>query len=79
MLQVLLPIMNDIKNDVTSLKENMIDLSEDFNSVKGELTGLDETVSHLSGDLEQHKNQTTSVLADLQSLDSKLAAVNILV
>ena len=76
MLQVLLPIMNDIRNDITSLKENMIDLSEEFNSVKGKLTSLDETVSHLSGDLEQHKNQTTSVLADLQSLDSKLAAVN---
>ena len=43
MLQVLLPIMNDIKEDMTSLKENMIDLSEDFNYVKVELTSLNET------------------------------------
>ena len=51
--QVLLPIMKSIKDDL--------------NSVKRELTSLNKTVSHLSGDLEQHKNQTTSVLADLQS------------
>ena len=51
--QVLLPIMKSIKDDL--------------NSVKRELTSLNKTVSHLSGDLEQHKNQTASVLADLQS------------
>ena len=42
---MLLPIMNDIKDDLSS--------------VKRELTSLNESVSHLSGDLEQHKNQTT--------------------
>ena len=54
---VLLPIMKSIKDDL--------------NSVKGELTSLNKTVSHLSGDLEQQKNQTTSVLADLQSSINK--------
>ena len=71
-LQVLLPIMNDIRDDMTSLKENMIYLSEDFNFVKEELTSLNETVSYLSGDLEQHTNQTASVLADIHVVDSKL-------
>ena len=66
--------MNDIKEDMNSLEENMINLSEDFNSVKGDLTSLNETVGHLSGDLEQHKNQTTSILADIQVLDSKVVS-----
>ena len=61
MRQVLLPIMNDIKDDL--------------NSVKGELTSLNETVSHLSGDFEQHKNQTTSVSEELREIECNNAAV----
>ena len=91
-LEVLLPVVKEIKKDVNSVKRELTSLNEtvsnlsgdleqhkkgvestsdlmrgDLKSVKKKLRHLDKSVSHLSGDLEQHKNQTTSVLADLQS------------
>ena len=53
MLQALQPFMNEVRDDLTTLKEC--------------LTSLNETVIQLSGDLEQHKNWTMSEQADLQT------------
>ena len=65
-LEVLLPIVKDIKKDI--------------NSVKRELTSLNETVSNLSGDLEQHKKgvESTSDLmrGDLKSVKKKLKRID---
>ena len=52
-MEALLPIMKEMKADLTTLKEY--------------LTSLNETVIQLSGDVEEHKNWTKSELADLQS------------
>ena len=52
-LQALQPFMNEVRDDLTTLKEC--------------LTSLNETVIQLSGDVEEHKNWTKSELADLQS------------
>ena len=51
--------MNEVKDDLTSLKEC--------------LTSLNETMIQLSGDLEEHKNWTKSELADLQTFVNKYA------
>lgn len=61
-VQTLLPVVEDI--------------SKNLSSVRRELTSLNETVGNLSGDLEQQKRQTTSILADLQTIDSKLVSVD---
>ena len=52
-LQALQPFMNEVRDDLTTLKEC--------------LTSLNETVIQLSGDVEQHKNWTKSEQADLQT------------
>ena len=58
-LQGLQPFMNEVRDDLTTLKEC--------------LTSLNETIIQLSGDLEEHKNWTKSELADLQtSLQSSI-------
>ena len=58
-MQALLPFMNEVRDDLTSLKECLISLNE--------------TVIQLSGDLEEHKNLTKSELVDLPtSLQSSI-------
>ena len=52
-LEALLPMMEEMKADLTTLK--------------GGLTSLNETVIQLSGDLKMYKNWTMSELADLQT------------
>ena len=53
MNEALRPILNEIKEEVTS--------------VKGNIANLSETVIHLVQDFEDHKNKTASVIANLQS------------
>ena len=53
MLQVLLPILNDIEDGL--------------GSVKSDLSHLNESIWNLSRGLEEHKNQTATELADLYS------------
>ena len=52
-LQALQPFMNEVRDDLTTLKKG--------------LTSLNETVIQLSGDVEMYKNWTKSELADQQS------------
>ena len=57
--EVLRPILNEIKEDISCMKSDM--------------ASLNETVSQLAGKLEDHKNKTTSELVDLQlSLQSMI-------
>ena len=81
-LQILLPLINDIQKDLTRVKNDLAqlnrtgnDIKDDLSHVKNDLTNLNKTVSnlsvtvsHLSGDLEEYKNQTTSELAGLQNM-----------
>ena len=45
----------------------MNEIKEDITSVKGNIANLSETVIHLVQDFEDHKNKTASVIANLQS------------
>ena len=57
--EVLRPILNEIKEDISCMKSD--------------IASLNETVSQLAGKLEDHKNETTSELVDLQfSLQSMI-------
>ena len=57
--EVLRPILNEMKEDISCMKSDM--------------ASLNETVSQLAGKLEDHKNETTSELVDLQlSLQSMI-------
>ena len=57
--EVLRPILNEIKEDISCMKSD--------------IASLNETVSQLAGQLEDHKNETTSELVDLQlSLQSMI-------
>ena len=51
--EVLRPILNEIK--------------EDISCIKSDIASLNETVSQLAGKLEDHKNETTSELASVNS------------
>ena len=51
--EVLRPILNEIKEDISCMKSNM--------------ASLNETVSQLAGKLEDHKNETTYELASVNS------------
>ena len=58
-----MPILNETRDELASLKRDSASLKECLN----------ETISQLREDLEQHKNRTTSELADLQtSLQSSI-------
>ena len=66
-LQALIPVVNEIRDELASLKRDSASLKECLN----------ETMSQL----EEHKNRTTSELADLQtslqsSIDSQLVSLN---
>ena len=62
-LQALIPVVNEIRDELASLKRDGASLKECVN----------ETMSQLREDLEEHKNRTTSELADLQtSLQSSI-------
>ena len=52
--EVLRPILNEIKEDISCMKSD--------------IASLNETVSQLAWKLEDHKNETTSELVDLQSM-----------
>ena len=57
--EVLRPILDEIKEDISCMKSD--------------IASLNETVSQLAGKLEDHKNETTSELVDLQlSLQSMI-------
>ena len=56
-LQALIPVVNEVRDELASLKRDSASLKECLN----------ETMSQLREDLEEHKNRTTSELADLQT------------
>ena len=56
-MHALEPIVNEIRDELASLKRDSASLKEYLN----------ETISQLREDLEEHKNRTTSELADLQN------------
>ena len=64
MLQILQPILHEMKENLTSVNETIIQQS---GLISDRATTIDESLIDLRGDLEQYKNQTTSELDYLQS------------
>ena len=74
LVQTLLPIMREIKDDLTSLKESVTSLNKTMSQQHETIRRLNETINQqhetmisLSEDLEVHKSRMTSELADLQT------------
>ena len=52
---------------IGALRPILNEMKEDISSIKSEMASLSETVSHLAEELEDHKNEAASKLADLGS------------
>ena len=67
-LLFLICVVEDIREAMQQVLQPIMDeMRENINSMKRDLTSLNETITCLKEDVEEHKNQTTSELADLQS------------
>ena len=66
-IEALLPVIKEIKNDLNSLRETVDQLNETINQQDEVIRTLNETVATLAGEAQEHRIETETKLDDLQT------------